>query len=410
MFIAVVAVMILVCRVNCLKPKKRFLSSVSCTGLISVNGVHKGSPRESIHFKKVGHGKILLILLPGNNCSGQVFDGILNQFRSDVKRNRNYTVITFDYRGSGKSSYNQPITDLSDFSYDIDAALSEFSDLKDYEISVVAYSIGFPIGIELIKMNPERYVSLLGFSPVGTRGVRAEFNETNVGVDSCGKEWKAGDWLPTENDHNGIDAAAFHQREWQGSNRTFIAIKGIWDSIVFNDELKFDPAHNLAGHSPLYDNPAYVNALSDCQDIQYMPESLFYAHTYNASGIKLEARKNSDGEVVEIETGNTIDVFFGKRILLVKAKTDIENWRGDLVVDDESFSESYDDFLRVGAHVDSIHIDAGQGYDHGLIITRPAEMSTIIDQFINCGLNATVAEVSLSANSDYRSSVGLTAA
>lgn len=401
--------MLLFFRVNITKQNKLFLKSITSVGLISVKGVHNNSPSESIHFRKVGHGKNLLVLLAGNNCSGQVYDGVLNQFRSDHKRNSRYTLIAFDYRGSGKSSYNRPITALSDFAHDIDSALNQFTDLSDYDISVVAYSMGFPIGIELIKTNPQRYLALLGFSPVGTRGVRSEFNATNIGVDENDKEWREGDWLPTKDEHAGINAAAFHQRDWQGKNRSFVAIKTAWDTIVFNDVLKFDPVHTTAGNTDLYDVPAYTNALIDCQGIQYMPESLFYAHCYNASGFTLESHKNSDGEIVKIETENSIDCFVGKRILLVKSKTDFESWRGDLVVDDESFTDAYDDFVRVGAHVESVHIAADQGYDHGLIISRPAEVSTVIDLFFNGGLNAEVAEVSLSASSDYRSSVGLTA-
>lgn len=404
LFLVALVGIILVFRVNMDKQNKRCLNSIASVGLISVAGVHKNSPSESIHFRKVGHGKKLLVLLAGNNCSGQVYDGVLNQFRSDHKLNSGYTLIAFDYRGSGESSYNRPITALSDFAHDIDAALNQFSDLNDYDVSVVAYSMGFPIGIELIKMNPQRYLALLGFSPVGARGVRSEFNATNVGVDENEKEWQEGDWLPTKDERAGINAAAFHQRDWQGRNRSFMSIKTAWDAIVFNDALKFDPVNNTAGNADLYDVPAYTNALIDCQGIQYMPESLFYAHCYNASGFTLESHKNSDGEIVEIETENSIDCFVGKRILLVKSKTDFENWRGDLVVDDESFADTYDDFVRVGAHVESVHIAENQGYDHGLIISRPAEISTVIDQFISRGLNAEVAEVSLSASCDFRSS------
>lgn len=402
-FFIVLVIMIAICRANIAKPGKRSLSSIPCVGLISVKAMQASSPNESIHYRKVGHGKKLLVLLPGNNTSGQVYDGVLNQFRSEIKLNTTYTVITFDYRGSGKSSYNSPITALSDFAGDIDRALSEFTDIKNYQVSVVGYSIGFPVGIELIKINPRRYLSLIGVSPVGTRGIRAEFNAGNTGVDPQGKEWQEGDWLPTDNPHSGVGAAAFHQRDWQGSNRSFLAIKRVWDSVVFNDALKFDPVHNLAGVVELYDNPAYTNALSDCQNIQNMPEALFYVHNYNASGVAIGARKNSDGELVEIETTNNIEVFSGKRILLVKAKTDLDNWRGDLVVDDESFATTFDDFSRIGARVDSVHIAADQGYDHGLVITRPAEIAALIDTFIGHELSAASANKNLAASTVFRS-------
>ncbi len=353
---------------------------------VLVSGSKVGDPGEHIFYRKVGRGKKLLVFLSGNNTSSTVFDGVLNQFRASVFLNDCYTVIAADYRGSGKSSYNTPISALRDFAMDMDKTLLSFNDIHDYEISLVAYSMGFPVAMEMVDMAPERYQSVVGFAPVGTRGIRAEFNSENEGIDNKGRCWEAGDWVPINDATKGIEITAFHQRAWQGVQRSFLSVKNTWDAIVFNDSLQFDLHKNRPTYPGMIDAACYTNTLSDCLDIQYMPESLFYAHTFNGSGVELSLNRNSDGTDVSIQTDNKIDAFSHKNVLLVKAHMNIVEWRGDLVIDDASFWHSHDDLNSAGANVTSILIDANHGFDHGMVIVHPEKITALLMTYFSGAL------------------------
>ncbi|MGZ3236857.1 MAG: hypothetical protein ACXU8A_05710, partial [Burkholderiaceae bacterium] len=43
---------------------------------IVINGVLPTDPKESIYVRKVGHGPKTIVLVPGNNTSGQTFEGM----------------------------------------------------------------------------------------------------------------------------------------------------------------------------------------------------------------------------------------------------------------------------------------------------------------------------------------------
>ncbi len=381
---------------------KNYLRDASAEGYVVVPGIKNNGPTEHIFYRKVGSGKNLLVFLPGNNTSSVVYSGVLNKFSAVESLNRNYTAIAIDYRGSGKSSYNTPISALRDFALDIESFLSSFHDIESYEVSLIGYSMGFPVAIELTNISPKRYQSIVGLAPVGTRGIRADFNKSNRGVDSSGKYWEDGDWVPIDNHDKSIDITGFHQRAWQGNNRNFATVKNTWDMIVFNDSLKFDLSKNITTDLDAIDASTYISVLKDCLSIQYMPESLFYTHTFNASSIDFLPHTNSDGKEITISAMNKISDFENKHVLLVKAGSDINNWRGDLVIDDQSFSNTYDDLTSVGAKVTLVSIDAGHTYDHGMVITHPEKMVLLIDAFLNGDLTNNKTNSILEAPIFYR--------
>ncbi len=378
------------------------LESSGAEGYMVVSGVNKGDPSETIFYRKVGRGKKLLVLLSGNNTSSTVFEGVMNQFRASCFLNNHYTVIATDYRGSGKSSYNTPIGSLRDFAVDIDKVLLSFFDVDDYEISLVAYSMGFPVAMEMLNISPKRYETIVGFAPVSTRGIRAEFNNVNEGVDNKGQTWNSGDWVPIDDTAKGIEITAFHQRAWQGVQRSFLSVKNTWDAIVFNDSLKFDLNKSRPTHHGMIDAACYTNTLSDCLGVQYMPESLFYAHTFNGSGVELPLNRNSDGTDVSIQTDNKMGVFLHKNVLLVKAHMDMKEWRGDLVIDDRSFWHSHDDLNLAGANVTSILIEANYGFDHGMVIVHPEKITALLMTFFSGSLVEQKASAILGAPITYK--------
>lgn len=353
---------------------------------IAVSGCNVNDPEEYVFFRKVGHGQTLLLMLPGNNTSGQVFDGILNGFRATSALKDQYTVLAVDYRGCGKSSYNTSITSLKDFAIDIDKAIGKFADFGTYEAHIVAYSMGFPIAIELMNLAPEKYHSLIGLAPVGTRGVRVEFSQMTGGKEENGRLWNTGDWAPVEDIEDGIRVTGFHQRAWQGENRSIDSAKATWDAIVFNDYLKYDVATAKLGQAEFVGSPYYSNALFDCLNIQYMPESFFFCHCFNGSRVDVISKKNTNGDIVVIPAKNKLRVFENKRVLMLKAKTDFSEWRGDLVIGDQDIMDSAEDLKREGADVTAMLIEANFGYDHGLAITQPQRLVTLMEAFLNHAL------------------------
>ena len=48
------------------------------SGPVIIDGIRSGDPQESIYVRKVGHGPQTIVLVPGNNTSGAIFDGILD--------------------------------------------------------------------------------------------------------------------------------------------------------------------------------------------------------------------------------------------------------------------------------------------------------------------------------------------
>ncbi|GAB1262149.1 alpha/beta fold hydrolase [Aurantivibrio plasticivorans] len=363
---------------------------------IKVSGCEDDSPSETIFVRKAGFGKTLIVFLPGNNTSSEAFEGVLNRFRSNNSLKEKYTALAVDYRGSGSSSYNQAISSLKDFAVDSCKVLNSFEDLADYAIHLVGYSMGFPIALELFNLHPH-IESLVGIAPVSTRGIRVAFNESNTGVDQLGKRWQAGDWVPLQDVKKGIEATEFHQRQWQGSARTFESVQAVWDSIVFNDWLGFDIADGSIQNLSNKLLPSYQNALADSLRIQYMPESLYFSHAYNGSGVDLPHYKNSDGTEVKVPTYNSVNCLEGKRVLLFKAKSDYVRWRGDVVISDEDFELSVEDLKRVGADLSSYLIETGNGFDHGLVIAKPECIASVIVNFIEGNLEANLASELLGA-------------
>ena len=372
------------------------------SGLVSVDGANTGDPEESIYVTKVGSGSKTLVLLPGNNTSGVVFNGVLNLMRADNTLNQRYTVYAFDYRGSGSSSYNTPIAGLSDFAEDFEKVMNKIGDFPESDVTLVGYSMGFAVALELAILNPDRYSGLIGLAPVGTRGTRVQFNAGSAGTDGNGAVWQAGDYVPISDDSAGIFATGFHQRSWQGVNRSYDNVKSIWDLLVFNDILDYDPVNFVAGDASYQSHVDYENTLFDVLYVQYMPESLYYTHKFNVSPLSGGTNGNSDGSTVTIAGDDRLGTLLnGKTALLVKAKTDYVNWRGDLVITDNIVATSKYDLKQAGATTTAVMIDANQDYDHGLTIVKASEIVQLIDAHLQTGLNEADTETLLGATVDF---------
>ncbi len=372
-------------------------------GSVIIDGLLPSDPKESIYVRKVGNGPHTIVLVPGNNTSGATFEGMLGVFRSVDALNDAYTVYTFDYRGSGKSSYNRKITSLRDFALDFEKVMNQIKDFPTSGVTLVGYSLGFGVGLEMAIANPNRYAKLVSLAGIGTRGVRVSFNAGQAGTDAAGQTWVNGDWVTVSNDTNGTIATEFQQRSWQGDQRTFTNVKNIWDLLVYNDVLKYDITQAFTAGAitdPTFlSSPNYTNSLIDGFNIQYMPESLYYAHKFNVSNATVtKPAPNANGAPVVIAAdGRLATLLGGKQALLVKAGTDFGAWRGDQVIYDNYTATSKYDLKQAGATVTAVMIDPNQGFDHGFPVAKPLETVRMIDTFIKGNLSAASAATALSS-------------
>ncbi len=366
-------------------------------GAIVIDGAAPGDPKESIYVRKAGHGPKVIVLVPGNNTSGVAFDGMMGAFRSVDALNDAYTVYAFDYRGSGKSSYNRKITSLKDFALDFDKVMAKIGDFPASGVTLVGYSMGFGVALEMVIANPSRYANVVSLAGIGTRGVRVGFNAGQAGTDTTGHAWANGDWVTVANDAAGIAGTAFQQRSWQGEQRTYANVQATWDAVVYNDVLKYDIGKAFtpaAVTDPAFRaSPNYGNSLLDGFTIQYMPESLYYAHKFNVSPVNVvKPAANADGNIVTIPGDGRLGALLGgKRAMLVKATTDFAAWRGDQVIYDNYTATSKYDLKRAGANVTAVMIHPNQGFDHGFPIARPVETVRLIDAFIQGEVSASAA-------------------
>lgn len=333
------------------------------------------SSGETIHVRMAGCGPSPVVLLAGNNCSGRSFEPLLALVEATKEIREAYTFYAFDYRGSGGSTYVHPIESLDDFARDFADIVQTDPLLQAGNITLVGHSMGFGVAQLMVDLDPSKYSGIVSLAGIGTRGVRVLFAGNTVGDDpETGLSYSTGDWADSQS------AVAFHQRSWGGENRTAKNASVIWNMVVFNDVLKFDPLLGIAKEPTYLDNSGYLNAIEDVLSTVYMPESLYASHRFNATSSILQ-HTNRDGTSVSIPGADRTAAFEGKRVLLVKAQTDRTSWRGDLVIDDSITKNTKYDLRRAGATVTAVMLHADHGYDHGFPIHHPAETMQLIAAF-----------------------------
>ncbi len=367
----------------------------SCTGTVPTEAVSKReegrliqvSSGETIHVRRAGHGPAPVILLPGNNCSGAAFDALLTLVGESKDVREKYSFFAMDYRGSGKSSYHQPVGSLEDFARDFADVVSSDPLLRKGGITLVGHSMGFGVAQCMVALDPSRYAGVISLAGIGTRGVRVIFAGNTVGTDpETGKLYVLGDWADS------ISAIAFQQRSWSGANRTSETVSATWNMVVFNDILKFDPASFKVTDPTYLANPGYQIAIADVLTTVYMPESLYASHFFNSTAAAVQ-HTNRDGTTVTIPGADRLDAFEGLKVLLVKAETDRAGWRGDLVVDDSITQNTKYDLRRAGARVTVVMLRPGAGYDHGFPIHHPKETLQMIAAFAETRAELRAAQV-----------------
>jgi len=339
----------------------------------------KLSNGERIYVRVAGHGPTPVILLPGNNTSGTVFEALLSFVKAIDEVNDAYTFYAFDYRGSGRSSYHNKITSLEDFARDFNEIVQRDEKLSKGGIVLIGYSMGFGVAQEMVHLDPTKYEYVISLAGMGTRGIRVPFAPENAGTDpKTGKTYQPGDWVDS------LSATAFHQRSWQGENRTYANVKSMWNMLVFNDVLKYSLANLKPTKEDFTKTPFYEESLRDVLSVEYMPESLYASHMFNAS-FETIRHTNSDGTEVIIPGTGRISAFKDKKVLLVKARTDYMHWRGDLVVMDQVVQNTKYDLKQAGAHVEALIFEPDRGFDHGFPIDHPLETLKIIRAFVEGG-------------------------
>jgi len=338
---------------------------------------------ETIHVRHAGGGPRPVLLLAGNNCSGASFEPLLALVEETEAVRDAYTFYALDYRGSGESTYRAPVATLEDFARDFDDVVQAEPHLQNGDAVLVGHSMGFGVAQLMVSLRPDAYSCLVSLAGIGTRGVRVLFAGSTVGVDpSTETSYRFGDWADS------LAAVAFHQRAWLGETRTRETTEAVWNAIVFNDAIGYDPAKGGATNEDVLKETDYAALIDDVLSIRYMPESLYAAHRFNASG-QTVSHVNRDGTTVTIPGAARLDAFYGKRVLLVKAETSRSDWRGDLVIDDSITRNTKHDLRAAGASVTAIMLRPGCGYDHGFPLHRPDETLALITRFAAGGLSST---------------------
>ncbi len=378
---------------SCFDGENGIYVTLNGTGFVQVSGENTDSPDESIYVRKVGNGPKTIVLLSGNNTSGASYEVMLNWYRSIEELNSQYTVYTFDYRGSGYSSYNADITGLKTFAVDFEKVMSTIKDFPTSDVTLVGYSMGAGVAYNMVNINPARYSNVITLAGISTRGTRIGFSASTAGTDpATGITWNPGDMFPVADEAVGLAAATFNQRTWQGEARTWENVTFIWDLLVFNDILKYDIFTYAIGDPTFKNTKAYENTIEDIFTIQYMPESMYYCHKLNVSPVDVTAGTNS---ITFPGDGSLADNFTGINVMLVKAATsDIMTtglWSGDQIVFDIETKNTKYDLKQAGANVTAVMIGYNQGYDHGFPIAKSLQVVKLIDQFLGGTLSATTA-------------------
>ncbi|MCD6238816.1 MAG: alpha/beta hydrolase [Thermotogae bacterium] len=345
------------------------------------------SSGERIYVRVAGHGPKLVVLIPGNNCSGQCFEPILSFVRSIDKYDDEYTFYAFDYRGSGKSTYHAKIASLGDFASDFNDIIQRDVTLSKGNITLVGYSMGFGVAQKMMSLDNSKYSKVISLNGIGTRGIQVIFDASSAGTDPIsGKSYVGGDWVDS------LSSTAFQQRSWQGKNRTYVNIKFVWDLVVYNDVLKYDIGKFCPTDATFMQDPAHDDSIRDVLSIEYMPESLLYCHFFNTTATPI-THTNSNGDSVIILGTNEITAFKGKDVLLLKTKSDYANWRGDLVINDSITQNTKYDLKQAGARVTAVIIKPDEGYDHGFPISHPLQTLEMICKFIETPGELTTSEI-----------------
>ena len=340
------------------------------------NFLYKVSSGETICVHRAGSGPRSVLLLPGNNCSGASFRPLLSLVQETEALGSAYTFYAFDYRGSGGSTYENMVSTLEDFAKDFDDVVQADPRLRRGDLILVGHSMGFGVALAMVDLRPNAYACVVSLAGIGTRGVRVLFAGGTCGEEpASGTRYGFGDWA------DGLSAVAFQQRSRSGPGCTRDDVKSIWDAVVFNDVLKYDVATGSRTDEDAVQSSDYDALIDDVMSVRYMPESLYAAHRFNFS-MQTVSHVNRDGTVVTIPGAGRLDGFAGKRVLLVKAKTDRSNWRGDLVLDDSITQNTKYDLREAGACVTAVVLQPGRGFDHGFPFHHPEETVSMVVGFI----------------------------
>lgn len=106
-------------------------------------------------------GDKVVLLIHGNMTSSLHWDVVLE------KMDRRFTLYAVDLRGFGESTYHRPIASLADFADDV----RQFLDVVGLSrVSVVGWSTGGGVAMELAANWPERVEKLVLLASVSTRG------------------------------------------------------------------------------------------------------------------------------------------------------------------------------------------------------------------------------------------------
>jgi pimeloyl-ACP methyl ester carboxylesterase len=116
---------------------------------------------ETIAYREREGGEKKILLIHGNMTSSKHWDLVLDNMAEEFK------LYALDLRGFGKSSYNQLITSIKDFSDDVKLFVDEIG-LKDF--AIVGWSTGGAVAMQFAADYPDYCNKLILLASESTRG------------------------------------------------------------------------------------------------------------------------------------------------------------------------------------------------------------------------------------------------
>ncbi|MFV0440442.1 MAG: alpha/beta fold hydrolase [Lachnospirales bacterium] len=171
---------------------------------------------ETIAYEDKGSGEKVLIAIHGNMSSSKHLDVLFENFPENLR------IIVPDLRGFGESSYNEKVNSLEEYANDI---IELIDALKIDKFSLLGWSTGGGIAMEIASIENERVQKLILIASVGTTGYpMAKLSELGQPIEN--------EILKTREDVEGDTFRTIAiQKAFDENNRDFV--KATWEAVIY---------------------------------------------------------------------------------------------------------------------------------------------------------------------------------
>lgn len=280
---------------------------------------------ETIAYREREGGQEVLILIHGNMTSSKHWDVLIDQLDSV------YKVYAPDLRGFGRSSYEQPIDSLRDFSEDLKAFVDH---LGLVQFSLVGWSTGGGVVMHFAADYPEYVHKLILLESLSTRGYPFFLLDTQGQIV---KRIETKEEMAQDTYRTLPISAAYRKRDAD-------FLKNLWNSVIYTQKQP---------------NPEqYAEYVEDMCTQRNLVDIYYANNRFNISHVHNGLTEGS------------------KAVDLIKAPTLILWGEYDLVVTEQMTREIVDDF---GSKAQLVVL---RGCGHSPLIDDLAQLTQRIEEFL----------------------------